>query len=105
MPPKKADGRKSDVSVAVDETVMSAAPEGDSQMGPAPADKKEKDATIIEDLTLPKSIITRLAKGVLPPNTQIQANAVMAMSKSATVFINYLAAQYARTPNYVMELY
>jgi hypothetical protein len=31
---------------------------------------------------------------VLPPNTQIQANAILAMSKSATVFINYLASQY-----------
>ncbi|GJC87002.1 hypothetical protein ColLi_09840 [Colletotrichum liriopes] len=48
----------------------------------------------LQDLNLPKSIITRLAKGVLPPNTQIQANAVLAMSKSATVFINYLASQY-----------
>jgi DNA polymerase epsilon subunit 3 len=47
-----------------------------------------------QDLSLPKSIITRLAKGVLPPNTQIQANAVLAMSKSTTVFVNYLASQY-----------
>ncbi|KAI8629173.1 histone-fold-containing protein [Xylariaceae sp. FL1651] len=58
-------------------------------------DKKDKDSSkdtvTIEDLTLPKSIITRLAKGVLPPNTQIQANAILAMSKSATVFINHLA--------------
>ena len=46
------------------------------------------------DLQLPKSIITRLAKGVLPPNTQIQANAILAMSKSATVFINHLANAY-----------
>ena len=44
-----------------------------------------------QDLTLPKSIITRLAKGVLPPNTQIQANAILAMTKSASVFINHLA--------------
>ncbi|KAK4161995.1 DNA polymerase epsilon subunit D [Cladorrhinum sp. PSN259] len=51
----------------------------------------DKDAVTIEDLTLPKSIITRLAKGVLPPNTQIQANAIMALTKSATVFINHLA--------------
>ncbi|KAJ2907066.1 uncharacterized protein MKZ38_008634 [Zalerion maritima] len=81
---------------------------------PQPKDKdsangkdKEKDALAIEvgdlgrivadecacprDLTLPKSIITRLAKGVLQPNTQIQANAILALSKSATVFINYLA--------------
>ncbi|KAI0160928.1 histone-fold-containing protein [Hypoxylon sp. FL1284] len=67
-----------------------------SVAAPAPdKDKKEpkesKDTTTIEDLTLPKSIITRLAKGVLPPNTQIQANAILAMSKSAVVFINHLA--------------
>ncbi|KAK5658696.1 hypothetical protein OQA88_1505 [Cercophora sp. LCS_1] len=54
--------------------------------------EKERDAITIEDLTLPKSIITRLAKGVLPPNTQIQANAILALSKSATVFVNHLAA-------------
>jgi hypothetical protein len=55
-------------------------------------DSKDKDATTIDDLSLPKSIITRLAKGVLPPNTQIQANAILAMSKSATVFISHLAS-------------
>lgn len=47
----------------------------------------------LQDLALPKSIITRLVKGILPTNTQVQANAMLAMSKSATVFINYLAAQ------------
>ena len=47
-----------------------------------------------QELQLPKSIITRLAKGVLPPNTQIQANAILAMTKSATVFINHLANAY-----------
>jgi DNA polymerase epsilon subunit 3 len=47
-----------------------------------------------QDLNLPKSIVTRLAKGVLPPNTQIQGNAMLAMTKSATVFVNYLATQY-----------
>lgn len=46
-----------------------------------------------QDLNLPKSIVTRLAKGVLPPNTQIQGNAMLAMSKSATVFVNYLTTQ------------
>ncbi|KAL2182508.1 hypothetical protein L209DRAFT_759636 [Thermothelomyces heterothallicus CBS 203.75] len=55
---------------------------------------KDKDNLTIEDLTLPKSIITRLAKGVLPPNTQIQANAILALTKSATVFINHLANAY-----------
>ncbi|KAG8164767.1 hypothetical protein KVR01_005042 [Diaporthe batatas] len=52
---------------------------------------KEAITIPIEELQLPKSIITRLAKGVLPPNTQIQANAILAMTKSATVFINHLA--------------
>lgn len=47
----------------------------------------------LKDLNLPKSIVTRLAKGVLPPNTQIQGNAMLAMTKSATVFVNYLASQ------------
>ncbi|KAM0563995.1 hypothetical protein ACHAPJ_000203 [Fusarium lateritium] len=55
-------------------------------------DKESKEHVTIEDLTLPKSIITRLSKGVLPPNTQIQANAIMALSQSTTVFINYLAS-------------
>lgn len=54
---------------------------------------------VVQDLTLPKSIITRLAKGVLQPNTQIQANAILALSKSATVFINYLAHQYVVFPS------
>ncbi|KAL2122713.1 hypothetical protein VTJ04DRAFT_3168 [Mycothermus thermophilus] len=53
--------------------------------------EKEKDTVTIEDLALPKSIITRLAKGVLPQNTQIQANAILALTKSATVFVNHLA--------------
>ncbi|KAI3396687.1 hypothetical protein diail_11795 [Diaporthe ilicicola] len=52
---------------------------------------KEAVTIPIEELQLPRSIITRLAKGVLPPNTQIQANAILAMTKSATVFINHLA--------------
>lgn len=52
----------------------------------------------IQDLSLPKSIITRLAKGVLPANTQIQANAVLALSKSTTVFISHLAAAYVSSP-------
>ncbi|KAM0814608.1 hypothetical protein AB5N19_00398 [Seiridium cardinale] len=66
----------------------------------APSDRKDRDAVAIEDLNLPKSIITRLAKGVLPPNTQIQANAILAMTKAATVFINHLAnAANERTMN------
>lgn len=48
--------------------------------------------TYVQDLNLPKSIVQRLAKGVLPPNTQIQKDALLAMSKSATVFVNYITS-------------
>lgn len=38
-------------------------------------------------------MISRLSKGVLPANTQIQKDALSALSKSATVFVNYLASK------------
>ncbi|KAL6906787.1 histone-fold-containing protein [Trichoderma evansii] len=94
MPPRKSDVRAS-TPVAAEETSPPAKPqqekkdkekEKDAQKG------KGEDAVTIEDLNLPKSIITRLAKGSLPPNTQIQGNAILALSKSATVFISYLAS-------------
>ncbi|KAK9251453.1 histone-fold-containing protein [Lipomyces tetrasporus] len=46
----------------------------------------------IDDYMLPKATVTRLAKHVLPANTQIQKDAMTALSKSATVFINYLTS-------------
>ncbi|KAL9600117.1 MAG: hypothetical protein Q9219_003373 [cf. Caloplaca sp. 3 TL-2023] len=53
--------------------------------GPATGEEntpaKEKDGVNIE----------RLAKGVLPPNTQIQKDAITAISKGATVFVNHIA--------------
>ncbi|KAF2120592.1 histone-fold-containing protein [Lophiotrema nucula] len=60
------------------------------------AKKADKDDGLsVEDLNLPKSIVQRLAKGVLPPNTSIQKDALLAMSKSATVFVNFLTANAA----------
>lgn len=53
----------------------------------------------LQDLLLPRSIIQRLAKGVLPPNTSIQKDAILALTKSATVFISMLAS----TANEVTE--
>ena len=50
-----------------------------------------------QDLSLPKTMVQRLAKGVLPANTQIQKDAILAMQKGATVFVNYLAQAYVRT--------
>lgn len=37
-------------------------------------------------------MVQRLAKGVLPANTSIQKDALLALSKSATVFVNYLSS-------------
>lgn len=48
----------------------------------------------MQENVLPKSIVTRLAKGVLPQNTNIQKDAVLALTKGATVFINYLCTAY-----------
>ncbi|KAL7936793.1 histone-fold-containing protein [Trichoderma chlorosporum] len=103
MPPRKPDVRPS-TPVAAEE----ASPPAKASVAQEKQEKKDKDKekekdkdkdkskgedpVTIEDLNLPKSIITRLAKGILPPNTQIQGNAILALSKSATVFISYLAS-------------
>ncbi|KAF4255794.1 hypothetical protein CNMCM8714_004127 [Aspergillus fumigatus] len=44
------------------------------------------------DYLLPRSLTLRLAKAVLPPNTAIQKDAVLAIQKAATVFVSYLAS-------------
>ncbi|KAK5734843.1 hypothetical protein LTR17_008613 [Elasticomyces elasticus] len=54
--------------------------------------KASKEGLSVEDLSLPKSMIARLAKGVLPANTQIHKDALLALHKSATVFVNYIAS-------------
>ncbi|EXJ91124.1 hypothetical protein A1O1_04231 [Capronia coronata CBS 617.96] len=52
---------------------------------------KQDDGVSIDDLLLPRTLVSRLARGVLPPNTSIQKDATLALAKSATVFISYLA--------------
>ncbi|KAK6499643.1 hypothetical protein TWF481_010006 [Arthrobotrys musiformis] len=78
MPPRKSDAGKT----------AAAAPASSSE-----SDKpKARTKTSVDDNTLPKSIVTKLAKGNIPSNTQIQKDAVTALSRGATVFINYFAA-------------
>lgn len=97
--PVLAPAPAADTSTQLDSTPTTAPGAENSEMdvverasgSAAPSEKKDRDTVAVEDLNLPKSIITRLAKGVLPPNTQIQANAILAMTKAATVFINHLA--------------
>ncbi|KAK1150177.1 hypothetical protein N8T08_000079 [Aspergillus melleus] len=46
----------------------------------------------IDDYLLPRSLTLRLAKSVLPPNTSLQKDAVLAIQKAATVFVSYLSS-------------
>jgi len=75
-------GRKSTTSV------VSNGPE-DETPGPTRA---PREGTSVEDLSLPKSMVSRLAKGVLPANTILGKDALLALHKSATVFVNYIAS-------------
>ncbi|OAP56153.1 hypothetical protein AYL99_09332 [Fonsecaea erecta] len=52
---------------------------------------RQDDGVGIDDLLLPRSLISRLSRGVLPPNTSLQKDALLALTRSATVFISYLA--------------
>ncbi|MCJ1243787.1 hypothetical protein MMC30_000984 [Trapelia coarctata] len=52
---------------------------------------KEGTSINIEDLSLPRTVVGRLAKGVLPANTQIQKDAITAITKASTLFVNYLS--------------
>ena len=58
---------------------------------------RERASDVIDeqDLSLPRTMVQRLAKGVLPSNTQINKDAILALSKGATLFVNYLAQAYA----------
>jgi hypothetical protein len=112
MPPRKSNPPASDAEDPSPEGTVSAAAttpavveEADNASPPSPIPEKiykepkppkprDDDTLSVEDLNLPKSIVQRLAKGVLPPNTQIQKDALLAMSKGATVFVNYLTSQY-----------
>ncbi|KAK8156065.1 histone-fold-containing protein [Phyllosticta citrichinensis] len=78
--------RKSNASVADDESGLSV----EVRTHDAPHRPDSADTT--QDLNLPKTMVNRLAKGALPANFNVQAVAQSAISKSATVFVNYLTA-------------
>ncbi|TKR80601.1 hypothetical protein L596_014652 [Steinernema carpocapsae] len=54
------------------------------------AKSKAKDKHTIEDLRLPMTAITRIAKDVLPEGTAFGKDAKVALAKSAAVFILHL---------------
>ncbi|EXJ68384.1 uncharacterized protein A1O5_08176 [Cladophialophora psammophila CBS 110553] len=100
MPPRKsgastasapeANGDVSILSNATNATASSsiqhAHPKSSRQSG-----GRHDDGVGIDDLLLPRSLISRLSRGVLPANTSLQKDAILALTRSATVFISYLA--------------
>ncbi|KAI0922372.1 hypothetical protein AcV7_005921 [Taiwanofungus camphoratus] len=46
----------------------------------------------IENFELPRTLVTKIARSVLPDNAKMQKEVVLALLKASTVFINYLAA-------------
>ncbi|KAG2022077.1 hypothetical protein GB937_004171 [Aspergillus fischeri] len=70
-------------------------PQPQTQTSPAQnvqATEQQLKARAEGDYLLPRSLTLRLAKAVLPPNTAIQKDAVLAIQKAATVFVSYLAS-------------
>ncbi|KAI9487172.1 MAG: histone-fold-containing protein [Benjaminiella poitrasii] len=49
-------------------------------------------SSTIEDNELPKANVARVLKAALPPGTALQKDAKLAVSKAATVFINYISS-------------
>ncbi|KAJ5794125.1 Histone-fold [Penicillium paradoxum] len=95
MPPRKS---TSSVTPAdPDESIIQHSPAAPQAEKPIFATEQQLKAraeagTSVEDYLLPRSLTIRLAKSVLPPNTTIQKDAVLAMQKAATVFVSYLSS-------------
>ncbi|KAJ5107441.1 hypothetical protein N7456_004116 [Penicillium angulare] len=95
MPPRKSTS-----------SVTPADPDDQSQLSPVAPSTSDKPITAteqqikaraelgvsVDDYLLPRSLTIRLAKAVLPPNTTIQKDAVLAIQKAATVFVSYLSS-------------
>ncbi|KAJ9627875.1 hypothetical protein H2203_003093 [Taxawa tesnikishii (nom. ined.)] len=83
-------GRKSNLSTVTNGEDTPGA-ENPASAAPPARSSTAKESMSVEDLSLPRTMIQRLAKGVLPANTSIQKDALLALSKSATVFVNFIA--------------
>ncbi|KAG5518021.1 hypothetical protein PMAC_003205 [Pneumocystis sp. 'macacae'] len=63
------------------------------KLPPVSISSKKKNTTIsIDDLNLPRSVVLKLAKKVLPEHTNIQKDAITALMRGSSVFINYLSS-------------
>ncbi|KAN0077980.1 Histone-fold-containing protein [Tylopilus felleus] len=68
-------------------------PRKDASGGPISAQAQQDLVSEgIENFELPKSLVTKIAKSVIPDNAKLQKETVLSLVKGSTVFINYLAA-------------
>ncbi|EFR00393.1 hypothetical protein MGYG_03397 [Nannizzia gypsea CBS 118893] len=58
----------------------------------APGSEGTESGLSVDDILLPRSVIMRLAKDMLPPGTGVQRDAVTAILKAATVFVSYISS-------------
>uniref|UniRef100_A0A093VCU0 DNA polymerase epsilon subunit D n=1 Tax=Talaromyces marneffei PM1 TaxID=1077442 RepID=A0A093VCU0_TALMA len=93
MPPRKSTSAipPTDNDDISSPTTAAAAAAANSQMTEQQA-KAQSEGVSVEDLLLPRAVTQRLAKSVLPPDTAIQKDALLAIQKAATVFISYLSS-------------
>ncbi|OGM47621.1 CBF/NF-Y family transcription factor [Aspergillus bombycis] len=94
MPPRKSTGETAEDPASSPQAQTQSPP---TQTQPIQATEQQLKARAeggvsIEDYLLPRSLTLRLAKSVLPPNTSIQKDAVLAIQKAATVFVSYLSS-------------
>jgi DNA polymerase epsilon subunit 3 len=69
-------------------------PDGFKPVNSAGTPLKDREKYTLEDLLLPRSTVIRLAKEVLPEGSQqLPKEAVLALLRSSTVFINYLGSE------------
>ncbi|OJD18826.1 hypothetical protein AJ78_01158 [Emergomyces pasteurianus Ep9510] len=88
MPPRKSTSSAAEAGSHDDE--QNAVVDGSKTTGSG-TDPIETGVNV-EDYLLPRALTQRLAKGALPPNTSIQKDALLAISKAATVFVSYLSS-------------
>ncbi|KAG6807227.1 hypothetical protein H0H92_008310, partial [Tricholoma furcatifolium] len=68
-------------------------PRKDAPSGPISAQAQQDLVSDgIENFELPKSLVAKIAKSVLPENAKLQKESVLSLVKGSTVFINMLAA-------------
>ncbi|KAK2797279.1 hypothetical protein FQN50_009244 [Emmonsiellopsis sp. PD_5] len=92
MSPRKSTSSAAEASLGDEEQNAPAQVAESSRAGGGGAVADADLGVNVEDYLLPRTLTQRLAKGVLPPNTSIQKDALLAMTKAATVFVSYLSS-------------